>query len=426
MFELTKERVWVKIALLMILLFTLSINIYGIFKYRESLFLGSMEKMNNDDVRYIRTALVLLEKGMLVDSDVNKPTIAEMPGHALILAGIFKIFGYPSGIMVFRIFQAFLQAASIYLLFLISRAVFSDPWIGILACILNAVYIPEIVSTGLILMEVVFKFLLLLLLYISICAVKTRDWRYYAAGGLIWASACLLRPTVSMFPAVVLVLWLIYRYSFREMVKYALIAAVVFSIVMTPWWVRNYLVFDRFIPLALASGNPFLQGTYINYDQSKNFMGYHPSPDAVEMDRIEMQTGIRRLKTYFWQSPLEYIRWYTLGKTWHLWHFPYYWKEVFGIRFNTAAKLHTTLLKLGLLGGAAVFLSAYRRRSAILFLTLGYFTVVHLPYFTFARYAYPVMPVVILLSAVGLKSVGTAAGYQLYKTVRPYVDAFKK
>ena len=37
---------------------------------------------------------------------------------------------------------------------------------------------------------------------------------------------------------------------------------------MSPWWIRNYNIFHAFIPFTLATGNPMLQGTYINYDQS--------------------------------------------------------------------------------------------------------------------------------------------------------------
>ena len=229
-----------------------------------------------------------------------------------------------------------------------------------------------------------------------------------------------------MFPAVILLLWLLYRYSFKEMAKYTLMTAAVFSVIMAPWWVRNYLAFDRFIPMALASGNPFLQGTYIDYDQTRNFMGYPSNPDAIAMDRIEMETGRLRLKTYFRQSPWEYIRWYTLGKTKHLWRFPYYWKEVFGIPFNTVARLHTILLKLALLGALAAFAGGRRREIAPLFLTLAYFTVIHLPYFTFARYAYPVMPIVILFSAYGLKALGVAAAYQFRTAVDPWLTAFKR
>lgn len=404
MFKLTNEPVWVKVVLGSLILFTLYINIFAALKYGDYFLLGSKEKMNNDDVRYIRTGLVLLEKGMLVDNDVNKPTVAEMPGHAMMLAALFKLFGYPEGLTAFRILQACLQGICIFLVFLICKSTFGSK-VGLLACTFSAIYLPDVVSTGLALMEVTYKFLLLLLIYISILAIRTRKTQYYVSGGVIWALACLIRPTLGLFPAVILGVWILYRYPIKSMIKYTLITSAVFVVLMSPWWVRNYLTFNQFIPFSLASGNPFLQGTYINYDQTRDFIGYSPGRDAMETDRIEMEVGIKRLKTYFKKYPLEYIHWYTIGKTKYMWYFPYYWKTVFDIHYNTVARFHLFILATGVFGSIAAIWGKHRRDSAILILTILYFTVTHLPYFTFARYAYPAMPLVIILTAYGIKSV---------------------
>lgn len=423
MIILRNEKTWVKTVLLASVLFTLTVNLVAVFKYQDYFLLGSMEKMNNDDVKYIRTAKILLEKGMLTDSDTNKPTAAEMPGHAVMLAGCMKVFGYDNGVVAFRVVQACLQALSIFLLFLIGTTVFNGT-VAILACVLSSFYVADIVSTGLIMMEVACKFLLLLLIYISIYAVKTKKTGYYIWGGLVWGIACLVRPTIATFPVVIFGLWLIQRYSFKEMLKYTLVTSAVFAMVMMPWWIRNYRAFDRFIPLALASGNPFLQGTYINYDQTRDFMGYMPGANAVETDRIEMETGIRRLETYFPKYPMEYVQWYTIGKARYLWRYPYYWKEVFGISFNQAAEYHMRILITAALGIVAACLGAYRQRNAVLILTIVYFTAIHLPYFTFARYAYPVMPIVILLSAyeiylmLGLLRLQIQRGMTYFSTVK--------
>ena len=60
-----------------------------------------------------------------------------------------------------------------------------------------------------------------------------------------------------------------------EMVKLGSIMFIMFGVIMSPWWIRNYLEYGEFIPLAASSGNPFLQGTYINYEQTPENVVYY-------------------------------------------------------------------------------------------------------------------------------------------------------
>jgi 4-amino-4-deoxy-L-arabinose transferase-like glycosyltransferase len=259
---------------------------------------------------------------------------------------------------------------------------------------------PEISTSGIILTEVPFKLCLLLLIYISIRAFKLKKTVYYAAGGAVWAAACLFRPTIALYPAVIFIIWLLHRYPLKEMVKYTAAAVAVFSVIMAPWWIRNYIAFDRFIPLTLSSGNPFLQGTYINYDQSKDTTPYlRPlDGDISHTNQVEIDTGRMRFAKYIREKPLQYIYWYTIGKTLYFWRLPFYWKHVFGIHAAFVAVYHYLIL------GTWLFSAAFCIRRKVgygifLLLVILYFNLVYLPYFTSERYAYPIMPLVIILAA---------------------------
>jgi 4-amino-4-deoxy-L-arabinose transferase-like glycosyltransferase len=318
------------------------------------------------------------------------------------------------GVRAFRAFQAVLQTLSLLLIFLIGRELFNSTT-ALLACVLDAVYLPEIANSGLILTEIEFKFLLLLLSYISLRAIKSKDLKLYILSGFVWGLACLFRPTIATFPLVVFIMWLLHRYTLKEMLKYGLVASAVFCIVMTPWWIRNYNVFDRFIPLTLSSGNPFLQGTYINYDSSVNPTPYRTKDlkplkagtDAITLNEVEMETGKYRLKTYFRKYPLQYIYWYTIGKTKYMWNEPYYWRAIYRISDTVVRRYHLFLLAASLLGAAFVLKKKHLSGFLPLLLIL-YMTIMHLPFFTFSRYAYPVMPMVILLAAYGLTAAAQA------------------
>ena len=129
------------------------------------------------------------------------------------------------------------------------------------------------------------------------------------------------------------------------MVKFASIVIVIFVAIMAPWWIRNYVVFDKVILFTYATGNPMLQGTYINYDQSVKYttdieygIDYDKFPYYERDEFKNNETEVALSKERFWKvlknEPLRYIGWYTIGKTTHNWIKPFYWVEIYNINLN--------------------------------------------------------------------------------------------
>lgn len=401
MLSFKDEKRWIKLSLVFIIAVFSIINIYSVLKYNDYFLLGTIGEWDNDDVKYLRSGWTLLEKGILTYHDVDIPSVYIMPGHSFVIAAITGTFGRAGGIIAFRMFQVLLQALSLILVFLIGRTVFNS-LVGIIAVLINAGYISEIFVTGTILTEIEFKFLFLSLVYISIFALKTKKTKYYIAGGVIWGISCLFRPTIALYPVVIFLAWILYKYSFKEILKFSMLVSIIFIAIMFPWWIRNYRIFDKFIPLTLSTGNPFLQGTYINNDQTKDYTPYTPSEDVIETNEIEMETGIYRLKTYFKKYPLKYIYWYTGGKTWYLWKSPFYWKQVFGVSTIMAVLYHQLIL---IMGTAGIILTIKRKclEGIFIMLVLLYFNLSYLPFYTFSRYSYPMMPFMILFASYAIK-----------------------
>lgn len=373
----------------------MSIAIFSVFTLGDSLLLGSLEKFDNDDAKYIRSAWNLLDNNILSYENIKEATAYIMPGLTYVLALFMFIFGKINGIVAFRIFQVILQGISLYLLFLIGKKVFNSK-VALIACFMDALYIAEIYAANLILMEVIFKFLLLLLIYISIYAIEKKSLKLYILGGIIWATACLFRPTIAAYPLLILIMWIKNKYSFSEMIKYTVVVTSIFCIIMAPWWIRNYKVFDRVILFTKSSGNPFLQGTFINYDQSKGLgVPYIKGEDVLESNENEMKAGLQRLKIYGKKEPLKYIAWYTLGKTFYFWRAPFYW--VINISYIPVIIYHFIILFYALYG-----MIKYKDKSLnlkFLIMVVLYFNIIYLPYYTFERYSYPLMPLVILFAA---------------------------
>lgn len=403
MFSLKNEEKWIKWTLLIIVVAFTIIALISVFKYGNSLLLGSLQKFDNDDVKYIRSAWNLLDNKIFSYKNIKEPTVYIMPGLTYILSFFMIIFGKFGGITAFKVFQVFLQAGSIYLIFLISRKVFNSK-AGVTACIIDALYGAEIYAANVILMECTFKFLFLLLIYISIYAIERKNLKLYIAGGIIWGTACLFRPTIVIYPAAVLVTWIRNKYKLSEMIKYTAVVLGVLCLVMMPWWVRNYNTFNMFILFTKSSGNPLMQGTFINYDQSAGWGVPHiEGENELESNQNEMNAGIQRLKIYGRKEPLKYILWYTFGKTYYFWVRPFYWKSILHIPVVGVYDYHLIILLLAVFG----IISEIKKNINSFFLVniLIYFNLIYLPFCTFARYSYPCMPLAIIFAAAAINQV---------------------
>ncbi|MDP4091884.1 MAG: glycosyltransferase family 39 protein [Bacillota bacterium] len=369
------------------------IKLIFIFKYGNSINLAS------DDLNYIKSAVLLLKKGMFTYSSPNEPTVFIMPLFPYFLAGVFRVFGSGLvGLQAVRIIQAAFSCLTIYLIFLTAKYLF-DLKIALLSSIFVAFYIPGIVTTGYILTETVFTTLLILLLYLSLKFSHHPTYPRFIILGLVWALATMMRPTIGLYP-VLLFVYLLIRFRCKpvRLIKYGLVMALPFIIVMSPWWIRNYSEFGEFIPLSASAGNPMLQGTYINYIQTpENVTYYKLGRNAYETNKIEIDVAKKRMSEGFKNDFTGYLYWYTLGKTKYLWSGPFYWQRYFGISYKLVLAYHSVIL----LGFAGIFM-LNRKKLLKLMLPLCimlYFNIIHCFYMAFDRYAFPLIPILSILAA---------------------------
>ena len=410
-----------KLILFLIILLFLVLCFISFWIHGNETLLGSFEKMDNDDVKYLRSAWTLLATGEYTYNNPNMPTVFIMPGLTTVLAAFVRLFGtYP--LLPFKIFQSLLGAMSLYILFLISRKFFTEK-ASLFSVFLAAIYFPNIYATNLILTEQIFSFLFILLVLITYHGVTEKRMIYYILGGITLGLLALFRPTILLFPIVVLALWIINKYKMKEMIKYALIVITITCAILSPWIIRNYWIFGEFIPLTLSSGNPFLQGTFINYNQqdaAASVPYYHAlirEEGIIDIDsfgkselvnnEVETWIGKYRIKNVMTKEPLKYIYWYTIGKTIKNWSLPFIWINLFNIGnyggFIIAGLQHCLYIFLFIF--AIITLRKNREVTSmhwLLLLSLLYFNVAHLPFYCFARYMYPVMPLLIIFSGYGV------------------------
>ncbi|MGL4991984.1 MAG: ArnT family glycosyltransferase [Sarcina sp.] len=373
--------------------------------------LGSLTKLNNDDVRYFNTAQLLIEKHTLYYYGVK--TCFIMPLFPLFLSGIMSIFGTgDSTLTAIRIIQAIMQGVSLYFIYLIGREIFNKK-VAIIAAFLFALYLPEAVAPNLILTEVLFQFLFIIMFYFAIVAIKENKLTYYIITSIFWALTCLTRPNAAIFPLFIIIFWIVYKYSWKDMIKYILTAFVIFSIIFAPWWIRNYNLKGHFVLFTDSSANPKLLGSLI-FNNPPSFANEIPTKYGM----IKFQKGVYMansqqnelanyiIKTGFKTHPLRYAAWYTLGKTVTLYYKPYYWKPIMGINMGIMMFVQAVYMILAIIGIVISLLKKNRNKTYFMLLTLFIMcTVVYWPFVTFSRYGFPNMFMLILFAAFAITKI---------------------
>jgi len=399
-----------KLAKLLIIFFVLLCICTSLY-YGDNLLLGAFSEFNNDDVKYLRSADSLIKTGKLIYKDVNKSTAFIMPGIVFFLTPFVKLFGVEGATVWVRISQAIIQGITLYLIFKIYLKLFNKK-VALLGLILNILYLPNIYITTLILTETLFTFFLVICIYFLIEAIKNKKKKTYFVAGIFWACATMFRASIALLPIVVFFIWLIHKYTIKEVANFAIVALIPFLILFMPWWIRNYIQFDRFIPFTLSSGNPMLQGVFINNNVDHELIAKLNDEnlvytnDEINNDTVERKMAGKVFKYCLQNDTQNYIKWFLLGKTVNNLKSPYY-RELYGIKFETVRILHLILVVLSVIG----MIKAKIKEKYLIIGLLTYFIVIHIPFLSYVRYLYPIMPIIIPMggSAVRFQIVGRDA-----------------
>ncbi|PKM47160.1 MAG: hypothetical protein CVV03_04735 [Firmicutes bacterium HGW-Firmicutes-8] len=372
-----------KNILFLILLITLVTRLYYVYT-------SPPLTLTHDEVGYHRMTLQLLDE-RIMGYYSHTPRAFVTPGYPLFLA-----LAYFTGrllhiepMLAGRTFQVIISVFSVLFVYLIARKA-GGPRAGmigaILAAVLAAVYQPSFMANNRILTEVLYTFLLLVYVYSSIIAFEKTGLRWHALSGAILGLAVLVRPTAAPFLIVPYGVRFVMTRDRREL-SGLIVAAAAFCLVMSPWWVRNYLVFDKFIMFSTESGNPFLRGTdpYDIYD--------HKGPSIVKNvpDAEMTKVALSRIREGLRTDPWLWIKWFTVGKLSFLWLKPW------GIYSFWARLLHLWVFVI--LGWMGILAGLFDEKMRWPALFVVFSTLIQMAFIPIERYMYPLTPIMAIMAA---------------------------
>ncbi|HYM80744.1 MAG TPA: glycosyltransferase family 39 protein [Candidatus Limnocylindria bacterium] len=190
-----------------------------------------------------------------------------------------------------------------WLLYRLSRRVGLDDRSACIAVAAYLVYPPFSAFTVQLVTENLFIPLILASTLMVLRALDRRSTLDHGIAGVLLGLAALTRPTALLLPIVLAVP--IRRSGSRGMQIAALLAAS--ALVVTPWVVRNHLVFGHFQPTATSSGRNLYTGTYppgrgrgnlLDSEQPASILAALPGRDEFGVDSVYAAAAVRNLREY--------------------------------------------------------------------------------------------------------------------------------
>lgn len=239
-----------------------------------------------DEIHYQRLAENILNYHEF-SYEEGQPHSLRPPFYPFFLSTIYFLTGapYPNTI---RIVQIFLSLGIMIVLYLFGKTVF-DARIGILAAFIFAVYPSFIFFTHLLLSEILFTFILLLFVYFFFKFLKgvatgaeqntfpkakgfpysnlslssNKKNRITFLAGLLLGLGSLIRSGLFPFLFVAIIfIFFVCRGMLIEKIKWVCALSLGFILVVSPWTIRNYILFKDLVLIDTIGGMNLYLGNY--------------------------------------------------------------------------------------------------------------------------------------------------------------------
>ncbi len=332
------------------------------------------------------------------------PTAWMAPVYTYILAGVFKIFGVysPTSAWVILAFNSVFASLTCLTVYEIGKRTYGQS-VAVTAAWTWAVFPYLIYFPVRVVYDTSFStFLLSLALLLTLYLADLSSNRLWSLFGFLWGLIVLTNPSlVTLMPCCLL--WLFWRSAQRKRVIFGARLCVLIAVtVVSPWIVRNYRVFGKFM---FVRDNFPMELYQSNNNESEGFWTReeHPANDRRAMQKFQ-ELGELRFMTERGQQARQFIREhpsrfldFTLKRVMYFWISPPQAAIVGG--YDLVVSRHMNYFLEAAFAFAGLWLTFYRRKPEA-YLLAGFLLVYPLPYYIvspYARYKHLIEPEMLLL-----------------------------
>jgi len=354
----------------------------------------------------------------LMRERISQPSARRPPLYPLLLAGVYWFFGERHRAVF--LLQCISDAVMMLAVFAMCRRLFENVKVGLLATGLFASYLPLFQQNIVLMTESLNMLLTTLYLWAMIEAIAAPSIRRFLLAGFLLGMAALTRPE-SLLLAAPLSIALFFALRTKQVdLKRAILMPVLMVVIMcvtlSPWVIRNALVFHRFFPGTTLVGTNMMEGLFIpTQDKSRGLVFSIPAEVIQKVHgRPEMEANdilLREAFKFLWRDPLSWLV-NAPRKVVQLWLNAADWREQYFLYYPTTSRNHYVQHSLLIpnavfliFAGLAVF--CHRGRWLVLavpvLLALAFFTFAETFTVSAGRHCMKLMPSLIVLAAFGLQ-----------------------
>ncbi len=377
-------------TLLLIFLLALTVRIlFNIF------YVGTTDVPISDAQDYHKIALSLLHTGAY-HSTFRPPLLP------FFIAILYKLFGV--NYFVVRIVLSIFSSFTCLIVYKISKEIF-DRQVALIAAFISSIYWMMFYWCGFLLTETLCTFFLMLAVLYLIKSVRAPRMRYFIFGGMCLGLAALARAFV--FPIFLfLPLWAYtsFKSNTRFVYKSCVIISLAMFLVILPCTMRNYMLTNKFVPIASQGGFNLLGAN--NPEILKYYKGgvIHPIKSGLfkkgELNLKEISSA--EADQLYWKKGLDFI-----GKN------PFFVIKLMFYKFKLFWHLHRDIslpslqyffVLLFAIYGSFISLKKFTTIS-ILYLLPLFFTCMSLIFWGDDRIRSPIEPIFVIFAAYGIAQI---------------------
>jgi hypothetical protein len=273
---------------------------------------------------YKHTARLLQQGGVRSFFSANSPLsdpnhLGHPPGYSILIAVVYSLFGESDSAL--QIIQILADAAAAVLVFLIALALLKNRTVATIAALLVA-FAPQFTyNSTLLLPDTLAVLPILLAVYFLIQSIRRPRLSMFIIAGALAGLSCWLRANALLLaPFLAAVIPILFERGKRLRYALALVGGTI--LIVAPLTIRNYLVYDYFIPVSLGAGQTMLEGI-ADYDasgstgipntdmgimkweaeiyQRPDYYGMLFNPDGVKRERERLARGFAVIRSRpFW------------------------------------------------------------------------------------------------------------------------------
>ncbi len=356
-----------------------------------------------DEHRFFNEAVEFSQTGKFL----NGVSAWEMPATAIFYGFLYTIVESKETLIVLvRVIQSLLMIFGGWMVFNISLLIFKKESVAFISFFIYLSYPFFIFYQGMLLSETLFIYFLLTSFYF-LYKWKEEGFlfdRYFYLTNIFFILCIYTKATLIFLPPIlVTILFFAIRKKTKYAIKIFISSSLVFILLMSPWWIRNYQIFNEFIPFTTSSGANLYLGNNPNNKLGGVDWGVDVERDIVdeislikgESDRNKAYT--KRALSYIENNPLVFVE--------HVWFkFKRFWNIAPNAKsYSSGAHKWITIISFTPILFFSI-ISLYFNRSFFnkltpIYVLIVFFTILHVVVISSLRYRLPLEPFLIIISS---------------------------